>query len=772
MSAQEHPFKALFHAYIYDYLVKNNMAAAANAFAQETEVKSFRSPMPNEPPSVGGIPIESSVINAKMFSGDNIPSISVPVDAPHGFLFEWWVLFWDLYAARYRTPQSSQTSREYLSRVARLRQDMRVSNPQNPSMNRAAFVDPNDAPQWNPAAAAAAAAATAAASNIDNSLNTRSHVVGPAADFDKRNLRAGASNVALQHMQSMANQTSPTMGYNAQGLPAGQRIGAHNIPPKRNPQQYPNALANGAEQSHAASIAALEPSDSSPRSNEMPPQELMQNNPKRPRLSPDNNESMYFDSNMSLDPHSPFPGSLPAGIQNNAHLHVAMRNNNIPADQYGRVMQQMNGPQRNSSRSLGPRGNIPNAVSGSPGAGQISLGPDGRPLWGDISSSGSQMNPAVMNSNSHNKQFAGENGSRQDGPQFTAPLYEYQSQLMTLENESKRRLIAVRQEQQSAFNMNIPPGTGLADSIGPIDQGTSLDVNSGNYAPGALPAGGVYPSGRSANGGEYSLMVNEGGVSAGINGAGSGQEGSPWQSQGQNQSIGGDSDAGKGFINGTVVNGAPQMLPPGARQIGSPSIGSGANGSKQGPKATARRNSKDVGTGPAKRRGKRDSTATPATPSGNDAGQSPIAKTPQSMNGIRNMSKNQPGPGSLDQGNRAEASNNTGTPGGMGSVGVPEAVQPTFPVANEADKGADNMSIGEPSTEGVQGDHKSEDVNRDQHDDDAVEMQGFIFGSESSNLLQDLHGNENDDMFYLSGYINSGDDNAAIGYDSMTQNYS
>jgi len=28
------------------------------------------------------------------------PSESVPIDAPGGFLFEWWTVFWDVFSAR------------------------------------------------------------------------------------------------------------------------------------------------------------------------------------------------------------------------------------------------------------------------------------------------------------------------------------------------------------------------------------------------------------------------------------------------------------------------------------------------------------------------------------------------------------------------------------------------------------------------------------------------------------------------------------------------
>jgi hypothetical protein len=52
--------------YIYDYLVKRNLQASAKAFLNEGKVSS-------DP---------------------------VAIDAPGGFLFEWWSVFWDIFIAR------------------------------------------------------------------------------------------------------------------------------------------------------------------------------------------------------------------------------------------------------------------------------------------------------------------------------------------------------------------------------------------------------------------------------------------------------------------------------------------------------------------------------------------------------------------------------------------------------------------------------------------------------------------------------------------------
>ena len=51
---------------MHDYMVKNNFTQSAEIFFQEA----------------------------------GVPSDAVPIDAPGGFIFEWWSVFWDVFSAR------------------------------------------------------------------------------------------------------------------------------------------------------------------------------------------------------------------------------------------------------------------------------------------------------------------------------------------------------------------------------------------------------------------------------------------------------------------------------------------------------------------------------------------------------------------------------------------------------------------------------------------------------------------------------------------------
>jgi hypothetical protein len=73
-AAEITPIETL-HSYIYDYCIKRNFHNAAHAFANEANVNTDQ---------------------------------KVQIDAPEGFLSEWWAVFWDLYNAKVRDPNASK----------------------------------------------------------------------------------------------------------------------------------------------------------------------------------------------------------------------------------------------------------------------------------------------------------------------------------------------------------------------------------------------------------------------------------------------------------------------------------------------------------------------------------------------------------------------------------------------------------------------------------------------------------------------------------------
>ncbi|KAF3791146.1 Transcriptional activator [Nymphaea thermarum] len=81
----------MLDVYIYDYLVKRNLQASAKAFQAEGKVSS-------DP---------------------------VAIDAPGGFLFEWWSVFWDIFIAR-TNEKHSDVAASYIEVVLLLRHQLLI----------------------------------------------------------------------------------------------------------------------------------------------------------------------------------------------------------------------------------------------------------------------------------------------------------------------------------------------------------------------------------------------------------------------------------------------------------------------------------------------------------------------------------------------------------------------------------------------------------------------------------------------------------------------
>ncbi|KAI4377122.1 hypothetical protein MLD38_014806 [Melastoma candidum] len=76
MAQQSWDAEKMLDVYIYDYLIKRKFHATARAFVAEKLVS----------------------------------TVPVAIDAPHGLLLEWWMVFWDVFNARFRTPSDNAAS--------------------------------------------------------------------------------------------------------------------------------------------------------------------------------------------------------------------------------------------------------------------------------------------------------------------------------------------------------------------------------------------------------------------------------------------------------------------------------------------------------------------------------------------------------------------------------------------------------------------------------------------------------------------------------------
>lgn len=108
--------KQLLNAYVYDFLIKSKLPQTAKIFVNEAEIPSIPSHLSpnnnggggsnsNSPHSTRNSPQVNNISNPStpnpnLPKDHNLPNLSVAIDAPQGFLFEWWEIFWDVFQAK------------------------------------------------------------------------------------------------------------------------------------------------------------------------------------------------------------------------------------------------------------------------------------------------------------------------------------------------------------------------------------------------------------------------------------------------------------------------------------------------------------------------------------------------------------------------------------------------------------------------------------------------------------------------------------------------
>ncbi|XP_035817502.1 transcriptional corepressor LEUNIG isoform X4 [Zea mays] len=106
----------MLDSYIYDYLLKRNLQNTAKAFQAES----------------------------------NVPSAPVSIDAPGGFLFEWWSVFWDVFIAR-TNEKHSDSATSYLESIKAREQQQQSQHQiqtQQLLLQRHAQQHPQEQQQW------------------------------------------------------------------------------------------------------------------------------------------------------------------------------------------------------------------------------------------------------------------------------------------------------------------------------------------------------------------------------------------------------------------------------------------------------------------------------------------------------------------------------------------------------------------------------------------------------------------------------------------------
>ncbi|CAJ0827369.1 5625_t:CDS:2 [Entrophospora sp. SA101] len=79
----------ILFVYIYDFLKKNGATETAKVYLSEVDITKHYKP-------VDGANGSSAADN----DSNSLPDVELPVNAPEGFLYEWWNVFWDIYSAK------------------------------------------------------------------------------------------------------------------------------------------------------------------------------------------------------------------------------------------------------------------------------------------------------------------------------------------------------------------------------------------------------------------------------------------------------------------------------------------------------------------------------------------------------------------------------------------------------------------------------------------------------------------------------------------------
>ncbi|KAK9765935.1 hypothetical protein K7432_005345 [Basidiobolus ranarum] len=183
----------ILNIYIYDYCLKRNWTAAAQAILNEAQV-----------------PQDSTV----------------PIDSPHGFLYEWWVVFWDIFSAR-TNKTGSKDAQTFIER-----QNLKPESSQfNQLQTQKAPGQPTQQPGQNLPV------------GVQNQQSSTSQVGGPQNQTNS----VSNPNINSLRLNLTAKPNSPVINNPSQVNPNANGPGAANAfsPPQTNAQLPGNAMGIG-----------------------------------------------------------------------------------------------------------------------------------------------------------------------------------------------------------------------------------------------------------------------------------------------------------------------------------------------------------------------------------------------------------------------------------------------------------------------------------------------------------------------------------------------
>lgn len=287
--------KQLLNAYVYDFLVKSRLPQTAKIFVNEADI-----------PSITESPSNDSITspNTTQYHKDNdLPLLKVSMNAPQGFLFEWWLVFWDVYQAKNTNGNSSMASQYYQLQLLKQRQQQDLQG-----FNGANFLMQQQ-PQFQQMAGKMAQGQPQSAEQqraMMQFMMDKQNVPLQQQMFMQQN---GPQNRIQQHAQSQMNNLRQ------QAAVAAQRPGDHSSPqprPGMTPQQQ--ATLSAAQRQNHGSFGQINgmqyspqmmsgntPGGPHPPPSESHPQPQQQSQPNDNFKGPPNNSSNNRNINALQD---------------------------------------------------------------------------------------------------------------------------------------------------------------------------------------------------------------------------------------------------------------------------------------------------------------------------------------------------------------------------------------------------------------------------------------------------------------------------------------
>ncbi|GMM31331.1 hypothetical protein DAMA08_040760 [Martiniozyma asiatica (nom. inval.)] len=458
--------KELLNAYIYDFLLKSGLKASATAFFQEAE-----------------IPLAHNDDKLPHKSFSELPQCQMTMDAPHGFIYEWWQIFWDVFNARTQRGGSASASRYYQLVAMRQRQDPLASSEAAawqamPTHGRQQVQQQQQQVQQPQSAQQQAAQQQRMRAAVKG-------MVKPVGQAAVTNARRPQPQPQSQHQQSQQqlqqqHQQQHQQQQQSQSQPTQLNMRTQPLPGSQYPSQQPTPQPQMAQPQLIHQVASQQQIRPQTQQTQQIQQQQQQQQQQQMSSQQQQGNQMLMGNNQSSQRSYQRPSQQGQMVMSNGH---AMVNSNVP---------QLNGIRRVPGTSNGQQMMVAPGMNGVPG--QVQVMANG------------QIPPQMMTQLVPQRRPVPNGGMLPGNNNGTAVRTQ-----MTVQQQQQQqmRLMQMQQQQhhQQMINQQIPNQSNKRQRLS-VSAGTSangVDPLSTSpqsmSAPGTVTTNGATPNNNGINGG-------------------------------------------------------------------------------------------------------------------------------------------------------------------------------------------------------------------------------------------------------------------------------